>query len=215
MSLKDLLEPIKTVKKYSWDVADEWILRQYTKLTKKWEDKGRSRYSLANIFGIPVVVCFFSHPLPQSIGVLEGFYIGTDFTRNTIESFYKKDDFTDGTITINHFGLRIYKKIADHTRLPSLAIRSSLLVKGVFELVDYFKTSNADSLSNAISDLFQGYIFAGTASSMYIKDSNPKILDKQPFWKIAYEKIKEKINVSPQPVPQPVPIQSSTLEDYI
>jgi len=28
-------------------VVDGWILRQYTKPVKKWEDKGHSKYSLA------------------------------------------------------------------------------------------------------------------------------------------------------------------------
>src|SRR3989344_1061342 len=42
MSLESLLKPIQ------W--ADEQVLRYYTKKTEAWEEKGRSRYTLAQIY---------------------------------------------------------------------------------------------------------------------------------------------------------------------
>ena len=44
MKLESLLKPAK--------ILDEQILRQYTKITKKWEDRGHSRYSLAHAFNL-------------------------------------------------------------------------------------------------------------------------------------------------------------------
>ena len=49
------------------------------------------------------------------------------------------------------------------------------------------------------------------SSSMYIKEMDPKLLDKAPFWKTAYNWAKEKISsLAPQPAPT-----YSALEDYL
>lgn len=45
MSLEKIIKPFKWV--------DEQVLRQYTKLAKKWEDKGRNIYYLSSTVGMP------------------------------------------------------------------------------------------------------------------------------------------------------------------
>ncbi|MDP3734722.1 MAG: hypothetical protein Q8R37_05830 [Nanoarchaeota archaeon] len=199
MSLDDLLAPVK------W--ADEQVLRQYTKLTQTWEKKGRSKYSLAHILNGSSIVCFgftnefYSEDIPN-LFLLVGPWQGYDFARGLIESSFKKD-VTDGPIakdTID-FIIDIYKAFTVPTRFPALTAGITLLGKGIVELIDYIKNKNTASLSDSLFSLSLGYSFFGTASSIYIKDSNPKLLDKAPFWKNAIDYVKEKVMSAPQPVP--------------
>ena len=54
--------------------------------------------------------------------------------------------------------------------------------------------------------LYGGLGHLSLASSMYLKETNPKLLERVPLWKRAYESLKEKIvSLAPSPVPIPVP----------
>ena len=48
----------------------------------------------------------------------------------------------------------------------------------------------------------------GLSSSLYIKSSDPRLLDKEPFWKTVYSWAKDKVVEYLQPAPEPtfVPI---------
>ena len=212
MTLDSLLESIKFVKKYTWDIPDEYILRQYTKLTKKWESTGRSRYTLAHIFNLSGIASIYSAGIAmkyipkeykpmskEQAGILILSLYGiqaTDLGRNIIEPDIKKDISVDGTVAkagitsgppilteLPIVVMNTFKELADLIRMPSLIFGLTLMGKGIFELFDYFKTSNPESLSYAMWDLSYGYGFAGMASSMYVKESNPKLLQKEPSWR--------------------------------
>jgi len=101
--------------------------------------------------------------------------------------------------------------------MPLLGFGLYLMGDGAFELIDYLNSSNPESLINGIGDMTWGYGYAGLASSMYVKEANPKLLDKQPFWKSGYNWVLIKAdNYLSQPTPKPVPIQQfSTLENNI
>src|SRR3989338_7165789 len=47
-TIESILKPVR--------VLDEYVLRQYTKVTQKWEKKGRSRYSLSSAVGMPAKI---------------------------------------------------------------------------------------------------------------------------------------------------------------
>ena len=214
MALKNLLKPLKFV--------DEQVLRQYSKLIKKWEDKGRSRYSLARIFNSSAVggtLLSIGGDLPIFLYSISGGLQGADCARNTIEPSIRKDISEDGIIAKLPEPLYSFKKISNGIRLPLLGTGLAFMGKGGLELIDYFKTNNSTSLSNAIGDLSFGYGFVGLASSMYVKESDPKLLDKEPFWKTAYEKVSDKVrNLVPEPNPLPLsaPIGNcNTLENYV
>jgi len=203
---------LKTVKKYTWDIPDQYALRQYTKLTKNWEDKGRSRYSLAHFFNLSSMLGTFTSidfgVILGSWRFIEGYVQGTDLLRNVQEHINKRNISEDGTIAEPPGALYLFKKAADVIRMPSLGFGLYYMGKGAFELIDYLNSSNPESLSNGIGNLAWGYSYFGIASSMYVKETNPKLLDKQPFWKSGYDWLLIKADdYLSRPVPKPVPIQ--------
>ncbi len=199
----DFLAPVQ------W--ADEQLLKQYTKLTVKVEKEGRNKYSLAQICllssWVSGLASTFS-PLHSSLIYLPISLIqGTDFVRNIFEPYQRRDTCDDGTIAEPSDTTYLYKKIADYTRFPFFLVGVTSIGKGMYDFFDSWKTGNSESLQNASFYLLFGYKLFGTASSMYIKESNPKLLQKQPFWKTAYDWCEEKIlEFGPKPIPVPVPI---------
>ncbi|MEK6939933.1 MAG: hypothetical protein AABX31_04345 [Nanoarchaeota archaeon] len=179
MSLESLLKPLQ------W--ADEQVLRYYTKKTEEWEEKGRSKYSLAHIFNLSGTAANMSFMLQGDLY----FVIGTgilalqslDFGRNYVKERYESDA-SDGALTKTPVSYEITKKISSLARLPMLVTGIGLIVKGIAQVVDYIQTKNPESAMNGVYMCSFGYALIGTASSMYIKDSDPKLLEKKPleYW---------------------------------
>ncbi len=60
--------------------------------------------------------------------------------------------------------------------------------------------------TNPLKTILIGVNMIALASSMYLKDKDPKLLQKDPFWKKAYDAIKGKIqSYKPEPVTIPLP----------
>jgi|TARA_B100001971_G_C18178183_1_gene531143 hypothetical protein len=53
--------------------------------------------------------------------------------------------------------------------------------KGVFDLYNYFANNDSSSLGEGLEDLSFGVSLFSNASAWYIRDSNPKLLDKKPL----------------------------------
>ena len=77
--------------------------------------------------------------------------------------------------------------------------------------------NNEPILGESYETLLQGLGMISVSSSMFLKDKNPKLLQKDPFWKKAYNWAKDKVgSLAPQPIPQPVSVQAySTLDSYV
>ena len=210
MSLDDYLAPVKA----SWHTAkwiDEQVLRQYTKVTNLWEGKG-SRYTLAHIFNFSSTLSFAVFSEISHVTLISPLaLLATDLARNVFEPFERNE----GTGEIAQHPVKVlYTSIGNLIRLPSFLFGVSMIGKSTLSLVDYLKTKDTNSLMAAAEDFSLGYSFFGLASSIYVKDFDPKLLDKPPFWKQAMDYIKEKL--SPQPVPVPIPINNkTTLEAYV
>ncbi|MEK9209128.1 MAG: hypothetical protein AAB910_03580 [Patescibacteria group bacterium] len=206
-TLDDLLKPVKFL--------DEAVLRQYTKLTQKWESKGRSRYSLAHAFQLPTIPSdlYFVNSLGHIPKVSLGILLGLELGSNISEPSTRRDVSSDRTIVESNSPIaRFYKKIADVTRFPLFISGVGLMAKGGLDLVGYTRTNNPEYLKDALSEMSLGYTFFGNASSMYVKESNPKLLDKTPAWKTAYDFVKEKISgIVPEPAPELVPVKARSV----
>ncbi len=94
-----------------------------------------------------------------------------------------------------------------------------------YDAYNYF--ANGEPIPSEDSFLITlGLSNLGMASSMYLKDRDPKLLDKQPAWRKALESARERVGELsdrvkegiqdwiPQPQPIPIPIRYQTLEDY-
>jgi len=213
MSLESLLKPVKFV--------DEQILRQYTKIAKKWEDKGRNIYALSLFFSFPGIM-LITDSFDRQFGSLAGdliylFSYGFDNAQNILgfSGFLKENKISSEAISLNP-AEEYTKKMNRMIRLPTFLSGVGLVGKSSYDFINYFV--NGEPFDNTIShQLSLGLGLLCAASSQYIKDRNPKLLDKEPFWKKAYSSLKEKADsLMPKPMPDPIPVESySTLENYI
>ncbi len=203
MTLKSVLKPLK------W--ADEQVLRQYTKLTKKWEDKGRNIKLLTlplNVGGLGIYL------MASSLVPSYAFFGGMDLARNIFE---KKENITSETRVEQSPIFLLYKKITNFGRLPLFVAGAGMTVKGLADLYNSFINNENIQLNDSFESLKMGLSFLSVSSSIYLKSGDPKLLDKKPFWKTAYEKVRDKVkDLGLKPIPVPVPASNcGTLENYV
>jgi hypothetical protein len=203
MTLQSLLKPIKFV--------DEQIERQYAKIRKGIFNKG------INLYGITTPMNLMFIPTPAVItglagGLIGGLYGGCDFARN-IEGLFsnKQDEIADGTIAIKK-DTHIMGKVTNSLRLPVFLIGASLTATGICQLVNSYVLSKEPDSGEGIQNLMSGIGWLSQASSIYLKNSDPKLLDKESIWARTNRWAKSKIkSLSPRPFPQP----RTTLNTFI
>ncbi len=203
MTLDEILKPAKWV--------DEQVLRQYTKIAKKWEDKGYSRYTLSNLINIPA---FFLPLLYGIVNPVAPYFHGVHLAQdNFIKPYDNEFNASNSAIAKNSHPLVKLDRI---TRMPLFLAGVGFTSFGLYSaIVGWYNNDNL-TFSDGIINLKLGIPFLSSASCCYIKDADPKLLDKQPFWKAAYNWAKEKASsLVPKFVPQPVPSASFSLEKQI
>lgn len=205
LTLEELLKPVK--------IVDQTILRQYTRLTNRWEEKERSRYMLSNWFNVPSFLIQFG--FGNGAGFIP-FFHGMNFSSDNIIKPYGKD------FNIEEGSSRVEKRssslimIDRLTRLPFFATGVGMVSVGLYGVVSGYYTRDNQSLSEGLTHIVDGISFFGVASSQYVKDSDPKLLDKKPLLKTAWDKVKDgyhhakdKIKAKipePQPALEPIPV---------
>src|SRR3989344_2482562 len=221
MSLEELLKPVKYV--------DEQMLRGYTTISNKFEEKGENKYVLAAWasassffsfgiyqFGYKLIEIMNGTSEEASFSSLVGatavgFLLGVDFTRLIEEFKYQNISKTTGTKVKSPPGLEIYRKITAAVRLPLLVAGAYALGLSCKESIESLISWSSEPLTlDTLKNTLLGFGAASLASSIYIKDTDPKLLDKPPFYKAAYEWMKEKLTPAPQSI-----TAYSTLEDKI
>ena len=176
MALESLLKPIKNF--------DEYLLKLYTKLGKKWEDKGRDIKGLTlPLSGAGLALSL----IPYNIVPLYPIYCATDSIRSLIE---KDQEVISDTDAIDR-GLYFFRKLHKNTRVYAFALGAGFTLKGLYDLYDFFVNKNNSQTEGIYDSLRLGLSLLSIASSIYLKDRNPKLLDKEPF-------VKEKKVLSPQ-----------------
>ncbi len=210
MSLESLLKPAK------W--ADEQVLRQYTKVGKRFHlDERRKKYWVAGGLNI-ASMCLTVSPTRilgrPALGV--GIWTLTqlsDWSYNLRGIFGRVRDEPISETRVVDKETYLYKTYNSVLRLPTLAAGLGMVSKYGVDLYNHlFNGVPTDSDSYQYLNLGLGLLAA--SSSMYIKEMDPKLLDKAPFWKTAYNSIKEKVrSLSPEPVPQPAPANSYSLTE--
>lgn len=199
MKLESLLKPIK------W--ADEQVLRQYTKASQKLHlEKGRRKYFVAE--GLRFAG-FMTFPL-GSPG--KGEFLGAAWVYQLPDGAHNllgieggiEDEVVSDTIAVNPVNklLNLYNSLI---RLPTFAAGVGLVGKFGVDLVR--SLSGDEPLNQGSYDsLREGLSLLCWASSMYIKYSDPKVLEKATLREKAYNWIKSKIeSLTPAPIPEPSP----------
>ncbi len=221
---------------------DKFILKQYTKLANKWEKK-YSIYALNNglnmaglMFGLAGI--YLNKPLiEQQIFTYSGstlgitMVFGTNLFRdmtywNEIDDFFiKKQKKSAEDILLeqeiltdlnNNYIIKSFKQLHELTRLPFLLIGTGLVIQGAYQIADSMIQQNPVQ-PYTFSSLSLGLGFLGFASVQYLKDKDPKLLDKnkESIFKKAYNKLKDFTNSLFPPKPVPVPIKNKEiLQEY-
>ena len=226
-------------KAYKW-LDEDVLLRQYSKVAKKWEDSGRDIYHLSSAIGTSsvclgiVAVASLGIKLGLSPNSLMSAYspslmsASIDFNHNIAGLGGEIEEISDSNSkSIDPF-LEIFKKNNRISRVPFFLSGVGLVGKVGYDVYNYF--ANGESIPGEDFNLVSlGLSNIGIASSMYLKDRDPKLLDKQPAWRRAFQSSREKAGELSDRVkegvqdwiPRPglVPVRCETqynnLEDYV
>ncbi len=207
MSLEYLLKPVKWV--------DKQILREYTKLARKAEKKGVGKFVLATGLNGAAKLSFMATWFISSQirdYTRYGIAMGASL-ENTFELFiYNLAAFhAEGLATSSRVKdpfVERMKSIYSIVRLPVLAGAASQIGMGVTNLYNYFAKGDASALPAGIQQTVLGIGLLSWSSAMYVRDSDPKLLDEAPFWQSAYSWAKKQVGyLVPNPQPQPIPAE--------
>ena len=211
MPLEDLLGPLKYV--------DEAILKQYAKISRYWEEKRESRYSLALgcdilfIAGVMLARKMVSSAVPAEhvpniyaqITSLAMIAIQGNNFCHTLSNLMNPPDYGLDVEDKHNY---VTTKINRLTRLPMFIGLTGL---SIYAGITYEGSNWRDYVFCGVGAIS----FLSIASSMYIKDADSEILDKEPSLVKAFSWLKEKYHGAkekvekylPRPASQPVPVQ--------
>lgn len=191
---------------------DKEILRGYSKITKKWEDKGRSRYLLSGLCDV-ISGLFLGKYSIFNIGGLSltpffGVSMGNSFNGIITGKHLTGIEEENGKFIVNDKLSYFVDNFGKTVRTPELIAGIGFAGKGVFDLYNYFVNNDSSSLSEGLENLDLGISLVSNSSAWYIRDSDPKLLDKKPLWKQAFEKMSKKVvSYLPQPEARPLPVK--------
>lgn len=198
-SLENILKPLR------W--ADKKLLKQYTKLAMKMPGKRLYKVSsLAQFAGISCFVGWLGSTDIQPdlvIAYCLGLIQMPDMYHNIRGLTGRIETESDGSSLELDENNEFYKRVGRKFRLPMFLSGAALLVKAGIEIVNYFTTGQPPDSASAT--IVGGLGLMSCASSIYLKDHDPALLEKEGSWaKRAYERLQEYFTPAPEPVPVPV-----------
>jgi hypothetical protein len=209
--LETLLKPVRYI-------DEMWLLRNYTKLGMKLGlDKGKKKYWIGEVLN-PFLFVKLSTPSNRNLfgstfDLLEWGILSLSDAWYNIDGLlgkFKEDDSSESKVLDPQ--KEIYKRYNSKVRLPTFGIGVGLLTKFGIGVANSIKNKTALE-ATSLYYLQDGLAHIALASSMYLKEIDPKILDKVPLWKKAWEYAKEKASLMGQaPAPVPVTNYSKNLE---
>ncbi len=205
-------------------MVDEALLKQYTRFSLWMEEKGvpQKKQPILMITGYSLLGATLMSSFPDSsinfddINLLEKIVtipslflfqptmplVWHDFAYSVYYDS-KQDQTTTSTIAEDRFSY-VSKKIQRVVRLPIFLAGAYLGYKGIKPAVI---GDSMDGLGVGLTSIVTG---VGLATSMYLKDTNPTLLDKEPAWKRAYNWLTERgQSLVHRPVSVPVPTNYS------
>ena len=185
--------------------CDERILGGYSIITKKWEEKGRSKYSLSGIFDSVASINYLVSPV-FNLNILELFFLPTAIStalsitglRGLGHSGIKEEN---GNYIVKNPLCYFFNSIGKTIRTPELIAGICFAGKGIYDLGNSLINNDSSSLSEGLEDLSFGISLVSNASAWFIRDSDKKLLNQKPLWRIAYEEIRG------EPQPELIPIK--------
>ncbi len=191
--LETILAPFKGANKLREEV-DTMIARQYAKMCEgmETEEKIKTAQIGSSIgFGVSTISVPYSFFLtdPKGISDASNYFlrifspmVSSGLEWVTTSAAKESGTTADGTIeTENGKIIKIpflykFSKIETFARAPLFVYGTYLLVKAGIELCD--SLANGTNASEGANDLLHGISYVATSSAIYIKSSDPKVLDK-------------------------------------
>ncbi len=195
MSLQKLLSPIKAV--------DERILRGYTEISQGIPDDKLYKITTGlTALSIPLQGFFFgglfpNNPIAKISSIMgQAFCVnGEDIVLNIqgLRGELEKDT-NSGEIVSENPATDFLYEVTKFFRLPVFTAGVALLGKSIYDVGNYI--FNNEPLTNeTLTSAVGGLSYLSLASSMYLKDRNPKLLQKKPLLKSAFEYLGEKTKI--------------------
>lgn len=224
-------KPARAVK-----ALDREVLRQYSKVAKRWEDKGRDIYHLSSAVGISslILIGITGNRFFDILGISsENFKFMYLFPAcwDNVDNLHglrrkRNEELSDSSTKAIYPAERFYTTVNRAIRLPCFLSGIGMVGKTVYDAYNYLLNGEPIALGEDFILAQTGLGFIGTASSMYLKDRDPKLLQKDPLWKRAYESAKSKYHETkekigelvPKPILEPAHARASYrngLENYV
>ena len=214
------ISPESLLKPVSW--LDKQVLRQYTKIGRKMPERRLYKLTtglnlLAGIGNCTLSLHYLSQN-PLLSGALSAIFMAPDISLNTDGLLGRLSSVQDdeNEVAVDRVQ-KFFKRYNRGVRLPVFLAGAGLAGKVAYDVFNYFKNKEPINLSETAKAGSHSLGLLMLASSMYLKDQDPKLLKKDPFWKRAYNAIRERIrSLVPEPIPEPIPVRAySRLEDYV
>ncbi len=221
MSIDDKLGPISRclgpIGRAYWHI-DEEVHRYYERIVKRWEEDGHERKTLS--FGVWAASTGAALLTPSSEDPMTRLTVATyylPFLPTLLGNVYIQANNFFGQ---SHDGTRhidgkksiedpfIYRawKFARGQRLAILAVGCASLIGGGIQVLNGLQEGDTHVLDIGRHICKCGVLCVSTASSIYLVDKEPALLDRAPAWKRWLNAVKNAI--TPKPTPVPIPVQN-------
>ena len=125
---------------------------------------------------------------PEYVGIL-GCFLGAPTLPfpSAIECYANSDALQkkEGISTEKNIILSATDDIARIARLPLLALAAMDISYAAYCSIEGYTTEDESLFRFGLKGLFYGFSAWGVASSMYLRDRNPRLLNPEPLWKRA------------------------------
>ncbi len=200
--------------------VDETILKQFTRIVRKYELNGGNKLDLAMKFHIQSDLAYLA-----SGGLLIGRFIGGGFVLDKIlqqlllktfhdsdvdrtyeEKIYEKEKLNGGGNSIE-YSLHDNREFSKKSRFYIFGSGLGYIGSGLSDIYDTLEGRKTD-ISHSIWKIGFGYSLATLGSSMYIKDTDDKLLQKSPLLVQALKSLKE-AEILPSTSLEPIKINNN------
>jgi hypothetical protein len=175
MNLELLLKPI------IW--LDQNVLKQYTKLGQKINiNEGKKKYQI----GLSLWAAYAGLTVPTTLKLFnDAFCISSNLLFSCIDGFYNvlgmagnfKDEEHSESTAVNS-GKHFFSEYNTCVRIPTFVFGVGLIGKFGIDLINNIKNKTPFSYES-YSALLSGIGHLSLASSIYLKETNPKLLEKE------------------------------------
>jgi len=207
MTIDDLLKPVKWV--------DEQILTQYTKLAKKIPEKNLYKVTTAlNLGAIPgtAMLGFYFNIFPGIFGFIDGIVLHSlDFSYNIHGLEGKIPDKSESSSKSLNPVLEFCRDYNRKIRLPLFSAGIGFSGMAAYDLITNINSEQSFNPYDLLGvSIGIGYLFL--ASSMYLKDHDTKLLQKDSILKKMRDSLMSKISgllPGQSPIPDSVQVYSA------